>query len=155
MKSPGRYRLPDGAEPLDFGGMPFPDLVRRCGLGAARRFANFFLSKSSSSENQTEMARAIVQFCAWADRRGFSLYELGPITVSIYVEMLRVRLTAPRLKQHVIAVGILFDWLIAVGFLLQNPTPSLDEVEATRERGLPAAQASWLDRDVIDVAAFR
>ena len=150
MKPP-LLELPDDANPVTFGGRAISPLMIRYG---AARFVRFFLARISSEKDRKEQARAIAEFCHWADHCGHDLEELGPITVSIYLERLSLRLALPAVKIHTEAIRVLFDWFVGLGLSEENPVPSSYEVDRIEADGLPSARKPRRGGYAIDVVAF-
>ncbi len=144
--------LPGDATPVAFGGKTIAPLMSQYG---AARFVRFFLSKVTSEKCRKDQACAIAEFCHWADHCGHDLDELGPITVSIYLERLGLRLAMPAVKVHAEALRVLFDWFVGLRLLRENPVPTLGEIDQMETHGLPAAQKPRRGGYAIDIVAYK
>ena len=104
-----------------FGGRQVPRVVSGIDVNAAELFVTFFNSRVRDLSTKRRLADAIVQFCEWLDRRRHDIYELRPMTVSIYLEHLRFRTSAALAKEHWIALRIFFEWIVEREILEINP----------------------------------
>jgi integrase/recombinase XerD len=90
-----------------------PALVVIAGEHAARRFLEFFTATIRNRNTRVAYYNDVRQFFAWCERRGIDgLERIGPPHVSLYVEELGHLFSKPTVKQHLAAVGMLFDWLV-------------------------------------------
>jgi Phage integrase, N-terminal SAM-like domain len=70
-------------------------------------------------------ARAVKQFFDWCDKRKLELVEIEPLTVAAYIEQLGAEASKPTVKQHLVAIRKLFDYLTTGGILDSNPASSV------------------------------
>lgn len=135
---------------LSFAGHAFPSLILEAGESAVRRFVEFFTANIRNPNTREAYARAVSQFLAWCEARGFHLRDLNPVLVSAYIEELPTRtdserlakrehrngkpflvtvrtgpLSAPAVKQHLAAIRMLFDWLVVGQVVPFNPAASV------------------------------
>lgn len=104
-----------------FFGQAVPKIIAAEGAEAAKRFLEFFTANIRNRNTRAAYARAVGQFCAWCERRRFSLILIEPITVAAYVEDLSKTHSKPTVKQHLAAIRMLFDWLVLGQIVPANP----------------------------------
>jgi site-specific recombinase XerD len=102
-----------------------PMLIARAGKAATRRFFEFFTANIRNRNTREAYHRALVDFFAWCDDRGFELLDVEPIVVAAYVEYLMTVYAAPTVKQHLAAIRMCFDWLVVGQILPMNPASSV------------------------------
>jgi site-specific recombinase XerD len=103
-----------------------PILIRTAGDNAQRRFLEFFTVTIRNPNTRAAYARAVARFLEWAEERGVSeLGRVSPIMVAAYVEELGREKSAPTVKQHLAAIGMLFDWMVSGGVLSVNPAAAV------------------------------
>ena len=88
-----------------------------------------------------------------------TLPGIEPVHVAAYIEQLTRAKAAPTVKQHLAAIGMLFDWLTSGGILPFNPAASVRGPKHVVKRGktpvLTAGEArQLLDSIVPDDPAF-
>ena len=99
-----------------------PAQIASAGADARRRFLEFFTANIRNRNTRAAYALAVSNFFRWCERRG--LTELGllePVHVAAYVEQLGTSHAAPRVKQHLAAVRMLFDWLVVGQVVRSQP----------------------------------
>jgi integrase/recombinase XerD len=80
--------------------------------------------------------RAGTDFFAWLDAAGIvALVDIEPLHVATYIEALQERKAKPTVKQHLAAIGMLFDWLVTGGILASNPATSVRGPKHVIKRG--------------------
>ena len=89
-----------------------PQLITVAGPDASRRFVEFFTANIRNRNTRAAYARAVGQFCAWCEKKRFTLELLEPVVIAAYVEELGLRLSRPSVKQHLAAIRMLFDYLV-------------------------------------------
>lgn len=102
-----------------------PATIRSAGRKAQRRFLEFFAAQIRNRNTREAYHRAVVDFFAWCDDRGFGLIEIEPVVVAAYVEYLGGVYAKPTVKQHLAGIRMLFDWLVTGGVLPMNPASSV------------------------------
>ena len=102
-----------------------PAVIRGAGKKAQRRFAEFFAAQIRNRNTREAYHRAVVDFFAWCEDRGFGLIDIEPIVVAAYVEYLGEIYSKPTVKQHLAGIRMLFDWLVTGGILPMNPASSV------------------------------
>jgi site-specific recombinase XerD len=130
-----------------FSRLPF--LIEREGPKASWRFVEFFTANIRNKNTRAAYARALGQFFQWCDgRRIRELEQLRPVIISIYIEELMARRSAPSVKQHLAAIRMLFDWLVIGQVVPMNPAASVRGPKHVVHRGktpvLKAEQARQL-----------
>ena len=138
----------DGA-PI-FGTPRFPKLMAEAGERATRRFLEFFTANIRNPNTRAAYARALAQFCAWCECRGFSLAGLEPILVAGYIEELGQRLAKPSVKQHLAAIRMLLDYLVVGQVIPLNPAASVRGPTYVVRRGKTPVLAAAEARRLLD-----
>jgi integrase/recombinase XerD len=109
--------------PLTPGGWPLPALIADAGARASRRFVQFFTANIRNENTREAYGRAINAFLARCnDEAAMTLDMIEPVVVAAYVEkLLKDGLSKPTVKQHLAAIRMMFDWMVAGGVLAVNP----------------------------------
>jgi site-specific recombinase XerD len=132
-----------------------PAVIARAGVQAQRRFFEFFTANIRNRNTRQAYHRALADFFAWCDDRGFDLLDIEPIVVAAYIEYLGTIYSAPTVKQHLAAIRMCFDWLVVGQVLPMNPAASVRGPSHVIKRGktpvLTAEEARRL-LDSIDTA---
>ncbi len=117
------------------GGPILPAIIADAGEQAARRFIEFFTATIRNGNTRRAYARAVGDFLAWCQLGGLSLSGIEPVHVAAYIEQLTRSKAAPTVKQHLAAIGMLFDWLTSGGILPFNPAASVRGPKHVVKRG--------------------
>lgn len=117
------------AVPLTIGGVAVPRLIVDIDPSAPARFVAFFESRVQDRVTRKLYAQAIAEFCAWIDRRLHDIFEMQPITVSLYLVGLRRRVDVGTAREHWMALRVLFDWLLSRGLVESNPVAAVPSPE--------------------------
>ncbi|MBC6445292.1 MAG: tyrosine-type recombinase/integrase [Alphaproteobacteria bacterium GM202ARS2] len=103
-----------------------PAIVSESGAGAARRFIEFFTVTIRNPNTRSAYGRAVRDFCDWCQTTGLDrLGRIEPVHVGAYVELLTRKRTPATVKQHLAALRMLFDWLVAGQILKINPAAAV------------------------------
>ncbi len=125
-----------------------PAVIRAAGNKAAKRFFEFFAANIRNRNTREAYRRALVDFFAWCDDRGFGLVDIEPIVVAAYVEYLGGIYSKPTVKQHLAAIRMCFDWLVVGQIVPHNPAASVRGPSHVVKKGktpvLTAAEARRL-----------
>src|SRR5438046_1668807 len=89
---------------LPFCGQTIPKIITEAGPRATRRFIEFFTANIRNRNTRAAYARGVSQFCAWCERRTFSLDLIEPVVVAAYIEELGNSKSKPTVKQHLAAI---------------------------------------------------
>jgi site-specific recombinase XerD len=101
-----------------------PELVRRSGPRATKRFLEYFAVCIRNPNTRQAYARAVGQFLDWCDRRGVhDLAEVEPMMVAAYLEQHRGQPST--VKQHPAAIRMVFHWLVVGQIVPTNPATSV------------------------------
>jgi site-specific recombinase XerD len=102
-------------------GARVPVVVSEEGELACRWYSEFFsgdirfFAGSMHTGRTGHIYRCAVRgFLDWCDGEGIRLQAIGPGVIADYIEALRHRVSAGRIRQHLSAIRLFFDWL-AVG----------------------------------------
>jgi site-specific recombinase XerD len=102
-----------------------PAVIRGAGRKAGTRFLEFFAANIRNRNTREAYYRALTDFFAWCDDRGFALIDIEPVVVAAYVEYLGDIYAKPTVKQHLAAIRMCFDWLVVGQILPMNPASSV------------------------------
>ena len=103
-----------------------PALVAASGDRAAYRFLEFFTAQIRNLHTRRAYARAVGDFCRWAEGHGVrSIETVSSVHVAAWVEQLGRDVSPPTVKQHLAAVRMMFDWLATGGVLPFNPASAV------------------------------
>lgn len=103
-----------------------PSLVVASGDRAAYRFLEFFTAQIRNPHTRRAYARAVGDFCHWAEAHGVrSIETVSSVHVAAWVEGLGREVSPPTVKQHLAAVRMMFGWLATGGVLPFNPATAV------------------------------
>lgn len=105
--------------------LALPPVIGRCGKKATKRFYEFFTANIRNKNTREAYHRAVVDFFAWCDDKGFDLIDIEPIVVAAYIEYLGGIYSKPTVKQHLAAIRMCFDSLVVGQILPMNPAASV------------------------------
>lgn len=132
-----------------------PAIISSAGEKTARRFVEFFAATIRNKNTRTAYAFAVATFLRWCERRKLQLCNIDSLAVATYIELLARGRSTPTVKQHLAAIRMCFDYLVAGGELAVNPAWSVRGPKHVVKKGktpvLTAAQAREL-LDSIDVS---
>ncbi len=120
-------------QPTNFANLPalpsgaaVPAIIAARGDQAAWRYLEFFAAHIRNPNTRAAYARAASAFFAWCERLGLALHGIQPVHVAAWIEQLsREGRSAPTVKQHLAAVRMLFDWLVAGQVVPHNPAAAV------------------------------
>jgi site-specific recombinase XerD len=98
-----------------------PASIANIGEPAAWCYVEFFTANIRNPNTCRAYARAYVRFFSWCEDRGLTLTAIRSFDVATYRETLQLTHSAPRVKQQLAALRMLFDWLITGQVMLPNP----------------------------------
>src|ERR1035437_5152226 len=101
-----------------------PAVFLRAGDGG-KRFWEFFTANIRNRNTRKAYFVAVCQFSKWCDSKKLRLEQIQPVHVAGYIEQLGAVLAKPSVKQHLAAIRMLFDWLVAGEGVPINPAPSV------------------------------
>ena len=127
-----------------------PQLITVAGPEASRRFVEFFTANIRNRNTRAAYARAVGQFCAWCEKKRFTLELLEPVVIAAYVEELGLRLSRPSVKQHLAAIRMLFDYLVIGQILPMNPASSVRGPKHVIKRGKTPVLSAEDTRRLLD-----
>jgi site-specific recombinase XerD len=94
-------------------GSALPAIVAAAGERAAMRFLEFFAANIRNPLTRRAYARAADEFLAWCAAAGVpSIGAVQPVHVATWIEAGTRELAAPSVKQWLVAIRHLFDWLV-------------------------------------------
>ncbi len=81
---------------------------------AAERFFDFFTSNIRNKNTRRAYYKAVCRFADWCEGRGVAdLARVKPFHIAAYIEALTAEMAKPSVKQHLAAIRMLLDWLLA------------------------------------------
>src|SRR5450432_1038666 len=140
---------------LGFAGLPA--IISAAGERASFRFIEFFTANIRNPNTRVSYGRAVREFCAWCEDRGFELQDLNPVIVAGYVELLGKPVekhgrgySKPSVKQHLAAIRMLFDYLVTGGIVPMNPASSVRGPKYSIKRGKTPVLSAEEARQLLD-----
>lgn len=127
-----------------------PAIIARSGKQAVRRFFEFFTANIRNKNTREAYYRALTDFFAWCDDRGFQLIDIEPIVVAAYVEYLAEVYSKPTVKQHLAAIRMCFDWLVTGQVVPMNPASSVRGPSYVIKRGKTPVLTADEARQLLD-----
>jgi site-specific recombinase XerD len=113
-----------------------PGIIADAGEHATRRFLEFFAVTIRNKNTRTAYLHAAGRFFAWCERHHLGeLADIEPLHVAAYVEGLGKEFEKPTVKQHLAAIRMLLDWLVAGGVLATNPAHAVRGPKHVVKRG--------------------
>jgi site-specific recombinase XerD len=125
----------EGSVSAGNGGPLLPAIIAQAGDHAARRFIEFFTATIRNGNTRRAYAKAVGDFLAWCEGHALTLPGIEPVHVATYIEQLTQAKAAPTVKQHLAAIGMLFDWLTSGGIIAFNPAASVRGPKYSVKRG--------------------
>ena len=139
-----------------------PALIAVSGDRAALRFLEFSPSTSAPATHGRRTPTLPPHSCAGVKSKGLANSSVfSRCNVAEYVELLEGELSAPRVKQHLACIRMLFDWLVIGQVTPSNPAHSVRGPRHSVTKGvtpvLSAEEATALltGMDVSTVAGLR
>jgi site-specific recombinase XerD len=145
---------PDGSGALLTSGelMGLPAIIHRAGPEAeAQTLA--FLAGVRNRNTRGAYVQALVHFTNWCEGRELELCDITAFTVNAYFAEIARDYKAATVRQHLAAIRLLFDHLVAGGIVPVNPASDVrGPKESTRRRRTAALQPQDIKRllDSID-----
>lgn len=93
-------------------GLLLPRRITEAGEKAGWRFLHFFTAEIENDNTRMAYFRAVRQFDAWCEQKGFGLHQLQPFVVAAYIEERTQTHHAQTVKQELAALRRLFGWLV-------------------------------------------
>ncbi len=131
-------------------GSSVPAILKDAGPRATKRFLEFFAANIRNRNTREAYYRALVDFFAWCDDRGFGLLDIEPIVVAAYVEYLGGIYSKPTIKQHLAAIRMCFDWLVVGQILPMSPASSVRGPTYVVKRGKTPVLSADEARQLLD-----
>jgi len=126
-----------------------PAIVADTHRDAGERFLEYFAATIRNANTRAAYMNAVADFLRFAPVAELgSLAEIRSIHVTLYIETVSARFSAPTVKLRLAALRGLFDWLARHGVLETNPAAPVRGPAYTYKRGktpiLTAAEAKRL-----------
>ena len=100
-----------------------PQVIVDAGPAAVARFLEFFAGRIANARTRAAYGRAVGQFLGWCEARDLQLLDVSPLHVAAYIRTHPG--SAPTVKQHLAAIRMLGDWLVASQVLPVNPAAAV------------------------------
>jgi site-specific recombinase XerD len=127
-----------------------PTIIAGAGRKATKRFFEFFTANIRNKNTREAYYRALVDFFAWCDDRGFGLIDIEPIVVAAYIEYLIPIYSKPTVKQHLAAIRMCFDSLVTGQVIPMNPASSVRGPSYVIKRGKTPVLSAEEARQLLD-----
>ena len=98
-------------------------MIVDAGPAAVARFLEFFAGRIANARTRAAYGRAVGQFLGWCEARDLQLLDVSPLHVAAYIRTHPG--SAPTVKQHLAAIRMLGDWLVASQVLPVNPAAAV------------------------------
>jgi len=102
-----------------------PAIIVGAGEHAVRHFREFFSTAIRNENTRSAYLRAISRFFAWSERHASGLADVDALLLGAYVKALAKRVQQPTVKQHLAAIRMLFDRLVAGQVVAANPARAI------------------------------
>lgn len=130
--------------------LPASAIIKQAGTKATRRFFEFFTANIRNANTREAYHRALLDFFAWCEDRGFQLIDIEPIVVAAYIEYLGTVYAPPTVKQHLAAIRMCFDWLVVGQIVPLNPALSVRGPTHVVKRGKTPVLSADEARQLLD-----
>lgn len=127
-----------------------PSIVRDAGPDTVRRFVEFFTANIRNKNTRLAYLRAVRRFCRWAESSQISISEIEPVRVAEYIEGLSRTHSDLTVKQHLAAIRMLFDYLVAGGVLQSNPADPVKGPKVVITKGKTPVLSAAETRRLLD-----
>ena len=116
--------------------------------GTRERVAEFFAANIRNRNTRAAYLVAAERFAGWCQDHRLELRQVRPLHVAAYLEQLRGVYAVPSVKQHLAALRMLFDYLVAGHVLETSPAAAVRGPKYSIKKGktpvLSAAEARCL-----------
>lgn len=102
-----------------------PALIEFAGARATNHYLEFFAARIRNAGTREAYSRAAQEFVQSCERHGLLLEHLSPLAVATYIELLCKHRSAPTVKLHLVAIRMLYDWLVTGHIVEFNPAASV------------------------------
>jgi integrase/recombinase XerD len=120
------------------------------GLGAGRRFWEFFTANIRNRNTRRAYFVAVSRFSAWCEQHTLTLESVEPIHVAAYIEHLGTGHAKPTVKQHLAAIRMLFDWLVTGQVVPVNPAHAVRGPRHSVKKGKTSVLSAEEMRQLLD-----
>ena len=144
VRSSGRAIWPTG----------LPGIIRRAGPEAEARTLEF-LGNVRNRNTRDAYVQGLVRFTNWCEGRNLELADITAFTVNAYINEMERDYKAATVRQHLAAIRLLFDHLVAGGVVKVNPASDVRGPErGVRKRKTAALQPHEIRQllDSVDVS---
>src|SRR5437868_4848101 len=131
-------------------GIILPAIIAGEGHRASKRFLEFFTANIRNPNTRLSYVRAVGPFLAWCEERGASLYQIEPMVVAAYIELLTQERAPQTVKQHLAAIRMLFDWLVTGQVVPFNPAASVRGPRYSIKKGKTPVLSAEETRKLLD-----
>jgi site-specific recombinase XerD len=118
---------------------------------AAKRSIEYFAANIRNPNTRRAYFHAVLEFSSWCEAQNFTeIVDIEPLHVAAYIEQLSQRLAKPSVKQHLAAIGMLFDWLVVGQVVATNPAAPVRGPKYTVRKGKTPVLAQEEVREPLD-----
>jgi site-specific recombinase XerD len=126
-----------------------PAIVAASGQRAGETFLEFFFATIRNKNTRAAYARAVIQFLDYLEMRNVNdLMQIRPLMVAAYIE--QHPSSKQTVKQHLAAIRMLFDYLVANHVLETNPAQSVKGPKFSYTRGKTSVLTAKEARQLLD-----
>jgi site-specific recombinase XerD len=88
----------------------------------AQRFVEFFTAQTNNDHTRKAYLNATRRFAQWCEAHELiGLAQVQPFRVAGFIKDLQGQFTPPTVKEHLVALRMLFDWLVTEHVIETNP----------------------------------
>lgn len=127
-----------------------PALFAEAGEGATYRFIEFFTASIHNPNTRQAYFRAVQRFSHWCEQRGLELTALNPVYIAKYIQELGGMVARPTVKQHLAAIRMVFDYLVAGHIITVNPAAAVRGPKYVIDQGKTPVLTAEETRELID-----
>lgn len=131
-------------------GVKLPAVIQNAGEDTMHRFVEFFTATIRNKNTRIAYAMAVSRFLMWCEKRRLTLRQIDSLSVAAYIEQFCGTHAASTVKQHLAAIRMCFDYLVAGGELAVNPAWSVRGPKHVVKRGKTPVLSVAQARDLLD-----
>jgi site-specific recombinase XerD len=111
----------------------------------------FFTAQINNDHTRLAYLNATRRFAQWCEGRSITeLARVEPFHVAGFIRHLQGKFSPPTVKQHLAALGMLFDWLVTGHVIDVNPAHAVHGPKHVVKKGKPPVLASDEARALLD-----
>ena len=118
--------------------------------GTEKRFWEFFTANIRNPNTRMAYLTAAYRFADRCEAGGLALEKVEPMLVAAYIEQLTKTYAPATVKQHLVAIRVLFDWLVVGQVVPFNPASSVRGPKHVVKTGKTPVLTSGEARGLLD-----